>query len=79
MHIEKTSEEEKQEEDDDKGFLSGLKDGWDGLVATTVGIATVVGVLLPFAVVIALLWVPLMMLVRRLRPVRPVIEDQPSA
>ncbi len=77
MHIEKIKEEkQKKDEDDDKGFVSGLSDGWDNLVAATVGILTVLGLLLPFAVVIALLTVPTLALIRRLRPE---LARQPAA
>ncbi|WKN49373.1 DUF4349 domain-containing protein [Nocardioides sp. Arc9.136] len=55
------------EEDDDSGFLSGLAAGWDGLSATTVAAATVVGALLPFAAVALLVAVPAWPLLRRLR------------
>ena len=38
-------------EDDDAGFLAGLAAGWDGLTTPVVAVATVVGAVLPFAVV----------------------------
>ena len=38
--------------DDDSGFLAGLAAGWDGLKTTVVAVATVVGALLPFAVLV---------------------------
>jgi hypothetical protein len=53
--------------DDDSGFLAGLAAGWDGLKTTVVAVATVVGALLPFAVVVLLLGVPVWLLVRRMR------------
>lgn len=68
VHIKETPEEEPEKEDD-SGFLAGLDNGWDALVAATVGLATLVGLLLPFAAVLLLLGVPLVLLVRRLRPV----------
>lgn len=76
VHIERTPEkEEPREDEDDKGFLAGLSDGWDNLAAATVGLATVLGLLLPFLVVIALVGVPVAVLVRRLRPApAPVTE-----
>ena len=54
-------------EDDDSGFLAGLAAGWDGLKTTVVAVATVVGALLPFAVVVLLVGVPVWLLVRRMR------------
>jgi hypothetical protein len=49
------------------GFLPGLRAGWHALAAT-VGVAlTVVGAVLPFAVVVAGVGVPAWLLVRRLR------------
>jgi hypothetical protein len=76
VHIERTPEkEEPKEDEDDKGFLAGLSDGWDNLAAATVGLATVLGLLLPFLVVIALVGVPIAVLVRRWRPApAPVTE-----
>jgi hypothetical protein len=53
--------------DDDSGFLAGLAAGWDGLKTTVVAVATVVGALLPFAVVVLLVGVPVWLLVRRIR------------
>ena len=35
-----------------RGFVAGLAAGWDGLKTTVVAVATVVGALLPFAVVV---------------------------
>jgi hypothetical protein len=52
---------------DDDGFLAGLSSGWTGLKKTVVAVATVVGAVLPFAVVVLLLGVPVWILVRRLR------------
>jgi hypothetical protein len=54
-------------EDDDTGFLAGLAAGWDGLEKTVVAVATVVGAVLPFAVVALLIGVPVWLLVRRMR------------
>ncbi len=61
-------------EPDHRGFLAGLAAGWDGLRATTVGVLTVAGAVLPFAVVLAVLGWPVWFLVRLLmrRPVAPV-------
>lgn len=55
------------EEDDDSGFVAGLQSGWHGLVAVTIGLLTVLGALLPFLVVAAVVSVPVWLVVRRLR------------
>jgi hypothetical protein len=47
---------------DDAGFLTGLRNGWEGLVSVLVVGATVIGAVLPFAVVLAVLGVPLWLL-----------------
>ena len=56
---------------EDAGFISGIKSGWSALVDTVVVVLTVVGAILPFAAVLALVGVPLWLLVRRLmrRPI----------
>ena len=71
----------KKKEEDRTGFLGGLGAGWDGLRATVVAVLTVVGAVLPFAVVALLVGVPVWLLVRRLRrsPLAPQSEaSQPS-
>lgn len=72
VNLERT--EEKVTEDDDSGFLAGLAAGWDGLTSLTVGLATLVGVLLPFALVLLALGLAGLPVVRRLRPRRPAVE-----
>lgn len=44
----------KVEKDDDAGFLTGLKAGWDSLTAFAVALATVLGALLPWLIVVAI-------------------------
>lgn len=51
--------------DDDLGFLSGLRGGWEALVAAALVTLTVVGAVLPFAVTAAVLGVPAWLLLRR--------------
>lgn len=58
-------------EDDEEstlGFLSGLGNGWAALVAAARVAGAVVGALLPFALVAAILGVPTWLLWRRYRP-----------
>ena len=59
--------------DDDSGFLAGLAAGWHGLKSTVVAVATVVGALLPFALLALLLGVPAWILVRRIRRTPPAL------
>ncbi len=49
----------------DRGFLTGLATGWSGLKTFVVGTLTVLGVVLPFASVLALIGFPFWFLVRR--------------
>lgn len=74
LNIELTDEAEEDEEA--TGFLGGLERGWDGLVATMAGLGTLLGLVLPFAVVLALLGVPLWLALRGVRRRRmPVTPD----
>jgi hypothetical protein len=63
---------------DDAGFLSGLKGGWHALLGLVVVVLTVVGALLPFLVVAAVVgvpaWLALRALLRRRRTAAPVPE-----
>lgn len=56
---------------DDTGFLAGLAAGWDGMKTFVTGAATLVGALLPFAVLLTLVGVPLWFLLRRFLRSRP--------
>jgi hypothetical protein len=47
---------------DDAGFVTGLRNGWEALVSVLVVGATVVGAVLPFALVLAVLGLPLWLL-----------------
>jgi len=53
--------------DEASGFTAGLGDGWDALTAFAAGLATVAGVLLPWAVVLLVLALVLRPVVRRAR------------
>ena len=48
-------------DEDDLGFASGLRGGWDAFVGITLVVLTVLGALVPFAVVGALVGVPLLL------------------
>jgi len=60
-HTPKVGPEEKEA----RGFLAGLDQGWDALRGATVALMTVLGAVLPFAVLAGLLGVPLWLLLRR--------------
>jgi hypothetical protein len=51
------------------GFLGGLEGGWHALGATAIAVSTVVGAVLPFGIVLALVGVPAWVLTRRRRAV----------
>ena len=53
------------------GFLAGLKGGWHAFTSSVAVVLTVLGALLPFAVVLALLGFPAWLLIRRRRTVTP--------
>jgi hypothetical protein len=80
VSLERTEEKTvvaKKKEKDTTGFVPGLKAGWDGLTTLAVGVATVAGALLPFAVVLLVLLVPGWPLVRRLRRRRAPLAPGP--
>jgi len=52
---------------DDSGFVAGLKDGWNAFTATFSALATGVGAVLPFAILFALIAVPIWRFRSRLR------------
>ncbi len=58
-------------ERDEAGFLVGLKGGMNALVAAGSAVATIVGAVLPFAVILALLGFPIWLLTRRRRSAQP--------
>lgn len=60
----------KDADEDESGFLGGLERGWDALSDSAVAVATGVGAVLPFAVVLAVLGVPAWLLVQHRRRTR---------
>jgi hypothetical protein len=56
------------------GFLAGLTNGWKAFVASVSVVLTVVGALLPFAVLALVVGVPLWLVVRRRRAVPTPVE-----
>jgi hypothetical protein len=68
VSVERTSKQDATErEKDEAGFLSGLDAGWDALKTFGVGLATFLGAVLPWAVVLLVLAIPGWPLLRRLR------------
>jgi Domain of unknown function (DUF4349) len=65
VYLEQLGEPE-PEPTDESGFLAGLSDGWNALGNATVGLVTVLGTILPFAVVFALVGYPVWLIARRL-------------
>jgi hypothetical protein len=60
-----TDEKVLEEEDDDTGFLAGLTAGWTAFTGSVTVLLTAIGAVLPFAVVAALVLVPLGLWLRR--------------
>jgi Domain of unknown function (DUF4349) len=77
VFLEKTVQPQ-PEEREEAGFLTGLEGGWAALAHSATVLATVIGAVLPFAVVLLLLGVPVWLLVRSLlrrRQSEPVPAD----
>jgi hypothetical protein len=66
-----TDEQVLEEAEEDTGFLAGLKAGWTAFTGSVTVLLTAVGAVLPFAVVIAVVAVPLVMWLRRRTPTSP--------
>ena len=64
---------------DDAGFLAGLRSGWNALTGAVIVALTVLGAVLPFAVVLALVGLPMWLLVRRLVRQRGATPPAPPA
>jgi hypothetical protein len=69
VHLTLTRTTAGDDNDGGPGFLAGLGGGWKALGVTLVAIGTALGAVLPFAVLIALVGVPIWAIVRRRRPV----------
>ncbi|HET6561135.1 MAG TPA: DUF4349 domain-containing protein [Marmoricola sp.] len=64
---------------DHAGFVTGLRNGWEALVSVLVVGATVVGAVIPFGFVLAVLGVPLWLWLRSVRRRRPVAPSETPA
>lgn len=75
VEIDKAHHAAAKKHEDHTGFLAGLSAGWHGLTAVAVGLATALGAVLPFAVVLltlaALAWPALRAARRRHRQATP--------
>ena len=56
---------------DDAGFLAGLKGGWDAFTGSATVLLTILGAMLPFLVLFALLGLPVLVFLRRRRALAP--------
>jgi len=65
VEVRLSTDEKVLEEDDDTGFLAGLTAGWTAFTGSVTVLLTAVGAALPFAVVAALVLVPLGVWLRR--------------
>jgi hypothetical protein len=70
ISIEQPAEEAKHEEEK-AGFLGGLEDGWDSFVAGGAAALAVVGFLVPWLILVAVLGLPLWLVLRRRAGRRP--------
>jgi hypothetical protein len=73
-----------EEAEDDTGFLAGLAAGWKAFTASVGVVLTVLGAVLPFAVVAAVVAVPIVLWLRRRAPgtttsVTPAVGPPPAA
>ena len=64
VHLSRTGTH-RPDKEDDKGFVAGLTAGWTAMKGATVAMLTVLGAVLPFATMLALVGVPLWVVVRR--------------
>ncbi len=65
VYLERLGSDE-PEPTDDSGFLAGLSSGWNALGSATVGLLTILGAVLPFALAFAIVGYPLWLVGRRL-------------
>jgi hypothetical protein len=72
VYVERRAEARtEQKAEDDSGFLAGLANGWGGMTSFLTGLATLIGLLLPFAVLALVLGIPTWLLVRNQLRRRP--------
>ncbi|MEV6597365.1 DUF4349 domain-containing protein [Actinoplanes sp. NPDC051346] len=66
------------EDDDPAGFLAGLRNGWNGVLVSLGVLATILGWLLPWLLLLGLPAWAVVHLVRRRRRVRPAVATVPA-
>jgi hypothetical protein len=59
------------EQTNDAGFLAGLRGGWDAFTGSATVLLTIVGAMLPFLVLLALVGLPVLWFLRRRRALPP--------
>jgi hypothetical protein len=62
---------------DERGFLAGLKGGWNAFTTTFFALTTVLGALLPFLAALALIGIPLWRFRHRIRRTPIATPEQP--
>jgi hypothetical protein len=78
VFLERTEKPAKVEKEEAAGFLAGFQRGWDALGGAATVLATVLGAVLPFAILLLLLGVPTWLLARsvvRRRRTEPLAAD----
>jgi len=68
-----------KDDDPELGFLAGLRGGIGAIVAVAVVALTAAGAVLPFAIVLGLVGVPVLLVLRRRRVAAPAVEAPPAA
>lgn len=84
VEVRLSTDEQVLQQAEDTGFLAGLKAGWGAFTSSVTVLLTILGAALPFAVVAALVLVPLVVWLRRRTPrtpaaAQPVVAAPPSA
>jgi hypothetical protein len=79
VHLEQKHEPAKEPDTEEAGFLPGLEGGWGALVAFGTVLATILGALLPWLVVLTVPGIPAWLVVRRLVRRRPVASTPAEA
>ena len=79
VHLEQKHEPAKEPDTEEAGFLPGLEGGWGALVAFGTVLATILGALLPWLVVLTVPGIPAWLVVRRMVRRRPVASTPAEA
>lgn len=79
VYVEQPAEEEAKDDEEETGFVSGLQDGWNSFVDGLVVALTVLGFLLPWLILVAVLGLPAWLVLRRRAGRRPASPPAPAA